>query len=171
MPISKLPFVDMGFDTIDHDLVRSLQEHRIDVQDNYENVSLGCKSIEFLKHFHVFAESYPFWCAPFYERHVSDFKVGHRILNLNSSRRNYVPFGLRGTVLGKTQDKVIVVFDEQYLGGTDLNGLCEEYRGALVDPNYLCNITMKFENLLRKNRDNDSSQKLIDKFTEKRPGG
>lgn len=28
LPISKLPFVDMGFDTIDQDLVQSLQEHR-----------------------------------------------------------------------------------------------------------------------------------------------
>lgn len=82
--------------------------------------------------------------------------------------RNYVPFGLRGTVVGKTQDKVIVTFDEQYLGGTDLNGFCENYRGALVNPNYLCNITMKFENLLRKGKDNEGSRKLVEKFTEKK---
>ena len=55
-----------------------------------------------------------------------------------------MPFGLRGTVVGKTNDKVIVMFDEQYLGGSDLNGFCEEYRGALVDPMYLCDVTIKF---------------------------
>lgn len=43
---------------------------------------------------------------------VNDFKVGHRVLNLNSVRREYIPFGLRGTVVGKTQDKVIVMFDD-----------------------------------------------------------
>lgn len=93
------------------------------------------------------------------------------MLNLNSSMRNYVPFGLRGTVVGKTQDKVIVLFDEQYLGGSDLNGFCESYRGAQINPNYLCNITMKFENLLRKGKDNEGGRKLLEKFTERRPGG
>jgi len=143
-PVSKLPFVDMGFDTIDQDLVSSLQAHRQEVQNEYDNVQLGCKNIEFLRHFHCFSESFPHWCAPFNDRQVSDFKVGHRVINICSVRRAYVPFGLRGTVVGKTNDKVIVMFDEQYLGGSDLNGFCEEYRGALVDPMYLCDVTIKF---------------------------
>lgn len=33
-------------------------------------------------------------------------------MNINSTKREYVPFGLRGTVVGKTNDKVIVLFDE-----------------------------------------------------------
>jgi Xrn1 SH3-like domain len=33
-------------------------------------------------------------------------------MNINSSKREYVPFGLRGTVVGNTNDKVIVIFDE-----------------------------------------------------------
>lgn len=130
---------------------------------------MGCKDIEFLRHFHCFSESFPYWCAPFNDRQVSDYKVGHRVLNLNSVRRAYVPFGLRGTVVGKTNDKVIVMFDEQYLGGSDLNGFCQDYRGALVDPNYLCNVTLKFQNILRKNGD-AANMKLLDKFTEKKAG-
>jgi hypothetical protein len=33
-------------------------------------------------------------------------------MNMNSSKREYIPFGLRGTVVGKTNDKVIVLFDD-----------------------------------------------------------
>jgi len=56
---------------------------------------------------------------------VSDFRAGNRVMNMNSRRREYIPFGLRGTVIGKTNDKVIVLFDEQYLAGGDLNQHCE----------------------------------------------
>jgi hypothetical protein len=33
-------------------------------------------------------------------------------MNINSTRREYIPFGFRGTVVGKTNDKIIVIFDE-----------------------------------------------------------
>jgi hypothetical protein len=49
-----------------------------------------------------------------------DFKVGDRVLNMNSQMRQYVPFGLRGTVIGRTDDKVMVLFDEQFIGGNNL---------------------------------------------------
>lgn len=33
-------------------------------------------------------------------------------MNMNSIMRQYIPFGLRGTVIGKTEQKVMVMFDE-----------------------------------------------------------
>lgn len=45
-------------------------------------------------------------------------------MNINSVKREYVAFGIRGTVVGKTNDKVIVLFDEQYLGGNNIYGHC-----------------------------------------------
>ena len=33
-------------------------------------------------------------------------------MNINSTRRDYIPFGLRGTVVGKTDKQVMVIFDE-----------------------------------------------------------
>jgi hypothetical protein len=33
-------------------------------------------------------------------------------MNMNSTMREYIPFGLRGTVIGKTEQKVMVMFDE-----------------------------------------------------------
>jgi len=41
---------------------------------------------------------------------------------MNSTMRNYIPFGLRGTVIGKTDEKVMVMFDEQFIGGQNLFG-------------------------------------------------
>jgi len=121
LPISSLPFVEMGFDTLDMDLVEGFANHREEVEANYTNVKLITRPTEFVRQFHVFAENFPFWSAPFHERTVFDFRAGHRVMNMNSTRREFIPFGLRGTVIGKTNDKVIILFDEQYLAGSDLN--------------------------------------------------
>lgn len=69
---------------------------------------------------------------------------------MNSSMRQYIPFGLRGTVIGKTEQKIMVMFDEQFIGGQSIYGQCEEYRGALVNPDHILNITKKFEQVLKK---------------------
>ena len=66
-------------------------------------------------------------------------------------------------MIGRTEDKVIVLFDDQFIGGTDIHYHCEAYRGAFVNPNYLLNLTKKFESVLRKN---DNPQKIISMFTE-----
>lgn len=31
---------------------------------------------------------------------------------MNSNLRQYIPFGLRGTIIGKTEEKIMVMFDE-----------------------------------------------------------
>ena len=70
----------------------------------------------------VFQEQYPYWSIPFSEKNTNDYQVGDRVMNVNSSLREYVPFGLRGTVVGKTNEKVIVLFDEQFLNGNNIYG-------------------------------------------------
>jgi hypothetical protein len=166
LPISKLPFVEMGFDTLDRDLLDGLDDHQERVSSEYQRCEIISRPMEHLRPYHVYAESFPYWCTPQQERQVSDYRAGHRVMNINSTRRQYIPFGLRGTVVGKTADRVIVMFDEQFLNGTDLNGNCGPYRGSLCDPNFLLNLTMKFEYLLRKQNATD----LVNKFTERAPG-
>lgn len=93
---------------------------------------------------------YPHWFSPYLNRQrIGDFRVGNRVMNLNSTLRQYIPFGLRGTVVGKTEDYVIVLFDEQFLHGTDVNGHCENYRGAKVVPLYLMNLSRSFAQLAK----------------------
>ena len=66
------------------------------------------------------------------------------MLSINSSKREFVPFGLRGTVVGHTNDRVIILFDEQYLGGNNIHGHCKDLKGGNIDPNFLINLTQKF---------------------------
>ena len=47
----------------------------------------------------LYAERFPFWCPLFSDSYADMFKVGQRVMNLNSKMRRYVPFGLRGTVV------------------------------------------------------------------------
>ena len=166
LPISAMPFVEMGFDTLDPDLIESLNRRREQIQKEYPNVELKVKATEYMASKVLYAERFPYWC-PLYSGNSADmFKAGQRVMNLNSCRRAYVPFGLRGTVVGKTEKKVIVLFDEQFLQGTDINGHCELYRGAVMDPSHLLNITKKFESQIRKHQNHD----LVQAFTE-RPAG
>jgi hypothetical protein len=60
------------------------------------------KPYEFVKSSQVFVEKFPFWSSPFAEVDISKYHVGDRVMNINSTQRNYVPFGLRGTIVGKT---------------------------------------------------------------------
>ena len=57
--------------------------------------------------------------------------LGERVVNVGNTR---VPFGLRGLVVSihpRTRC-VEVVFDEIFIGGTNLSGLCSEKRGFLM---------------------------------------
>ena len=42
------------------------------------------------------------------------------------------------------------MFDEQFIQGSNINGQTELYRGALIEPVNLMNITRKFETQLKK---------------------
>jgi len=128
-------------------------------------VNLQVRSTEFLPSKFLYMERFPYWSSLFPENTADKFKVGDRVINLCSVKRAYVPFGARGTCVGKTEQKIIVMYDEQFIQGSDINGQCELYRGALMDPTHLMNITRKFENLLKKN--NNNNQALIDVFTER----
>ena len=58
-------------------------------------------------------------------------ELGDRVVNLVASG---VPFGLRGTVIGihSASAYVEVLFDEEFGNGKSLQGLCSQFRGALV---------------------------------------
>ena len=151
LPISNLPYVEMGFDTLNEDLIQKISQKRTEIKENYQSIQLKCRDNEFLYPSMLYQEHFPFWSQPFQSKDVEDFRVGDRVMNINSSLREYVPFALRGTVVGKTNDKVIVLFDEQFLNGNNIYGHCEEYKGAFVHPNYLVNLTKKFQSILKKN--------------------
>lgn len=124
------------------------------------------KEHEWSKTSQVFVEKFPYWSSPFAEANIDKFNVGDRVMNINSTKRQYVPFGLRGTVIGKTQKQVLVCFDQQFLHGHDINGHCEMYRGAILDPNHLLNVTRKFRKHLK-----EKNFEIVQKFTENNPDG
>ena len=141
LPLSILPFVDMGFESLDPGTTQKINQQRQTIEQAFQQVNLPVKDQETVPLWLTYTESFPFWSSPFPDNTIDKFKVGDRVQNLNSSRRDYIPFGARGTVIGKTQQRVIVMFDEQILSGTDMQGLCPLYTGALVYPFHLSNLT------------------------------
>jgi len=85
---------------------------------------LKCKPSENLQPHFLYQEHFPYWSAPFSDKTCEDFRVGDRVLAINSTKREYLPFGIRGTVVGKTNERVVVLFDEQFIGGNNIQGHC-----------------------------------------------
>jgi len=82
------------------------------------------------------------WVPPLYFKKPFWHHVGDRIVNLKINGRNFAPFGACGTVIGilgnKPENgvwevKIEVMFDQPFLGGTNLGGRCTWGRGAVVD--------------------------------------
>jgi hypothetical protein len=166
LPISQLPYVEMGFDSLDSRVIDMLNDQRYKIQTDYNHVQLKVKQMESFKPYMIFAERFPYWSSPFSSRQSRDFKVGDRVINMNSTMRAYVPFGARGLVIGRTEDKVMVMFDNQFVGGNELYGQCQNYRGYMIEPNHLINVTKKFESALKKQGHQDKTE-ILNMFTEK----
>ncbi len=75
-------------------------------------------------------------------RHMGRPELGDRVVNLVGLG---VPFGLRGTVvaLHKHSACVEVLFDEEFIGGTSLQGTCSPYRGKLLPWSAVLKVTLE----------------------------
>lgn len=86
-------------------------------------------------------------------------KLGDRIANLCADG---IPFGARGTVVGiheaKTTGSVEVVMDDEFIGGSSLQGTCSNFRGKLCLWAHLLKVTPA------------DSEKFVDKFVPKGSG-
>ena len=70
-------------------------------------------------------------------------ELGDRVANLCA---NGIPFGARGTIISVHDPKtrcVEVVMDEEFIGGSTLQGACGNFRGKLCVWNHLMKITAK----------------------------
>ncbi len=56
LPLSKLPYVQMGFNALAHDLIQQLDKNQNIVKENYQTIKLKCRSHEFLMDYEVFQE-------------------------------------------------------------------------------------------------------------------
>lgn len=142
--ISNLPYVEIGFDALHEELIEKLEKQKSLIAQDYQSIKLNCKQYEFLQPSMLYQENFPYWCQPFSFKHCDDYRVGDRVMNINSSQREFVPFGIRGTVVGHTNDKVIILFDDQHLNGNNIYGHSEDFKGGYINPNYLVNLTHKF---------------------------
>lgn len=86
-------------------------------------------------------------------------ELGDRVVNINADG---IPFGARGTVVGiheaASTGSVEVVMDEEFVGGTSLQGACSNFRGKLCVWAYLLKIAP------------DNNKAIVDKMVPKGQG-
>lgn len=152
---SQLEFVDMGFDSLDPSIISKLAEHQQHMARNYQPVQLQeskkTKNLDLIHFSQVYQECFPYWSPPhsFEVCEVADFKIGSRVMNINSQLPGFVPFGLRGTVVGKTAQQLIVLFDEQFLTAEREALRHQKYKGVKVFPGNVINLTKAFTKLAK----------------------
>lgn len=159
--MSRLEYVDMGFDSLTKATVQSIANQTQHMTEKYQPINLPPKNKkgDLVPINQVYQEQYPFWSPPYQvgRTKLTSYTLGNRVLNINSTNKEYIPFGLRGTVVGHTEQKVIVQFDEQFLHGTTMYGHCRPYQGALVKPSDLFNLSQQFAKLATESFDHVSA--------------
>jgi len=74
----------------------------------------------------VYKETEPYSMLYFKE---ADFKLGDRVVNLNSQKTSFVPFGAEGTVTAYAYNMVEVLWDDDVISGKS----CEMQRQDLLN--------------------------------------
>ena len=100
--------------------------------------------IESVPNDQLFVEIYPFFIAHTVQN-VWDFNYGDRIVNINTSKWNFVNFGEFGTVIGFTNTELVILFDNENISLTNLYDRCKPYRGAKLTPDSVINMTRHFK--------------------------
>lgn len=69
--------------------------------------------------------------GPTFKDHPTYPYIGDRVI-VTSNSHKHVPFGVTGTVIGTYKMHIEILFDEPFIGGTDLNGRCPPFRGGVM---------------------------------------
>lgn len=86
-PISSLPFVEMGFDTLSPEIIESINEQRQNIEQNFESVNLQVKNVESIHSKVLFAQRFPFWTPLYPDSSPERFSIGDRVMNINGTMR------------------------------------------------------------------------------------
>jgi hypothetical protein len=89
---------------------------------------------------YIYQETLP-WLPPFMAYEPTYFSLGDRVVNIRSNDLIFVPFGMKGTVTAVSNDFIEVLFDEDFIGGNNLDGRIKSNRGAKVKAINLINLT------------------------------
>lgn len=89
---------------------------------------------------YIYQETYP-WVPPFMSYQPPPFQLGDRVVNIRSTDFTFIPFGEKGTVTAISNDYIEVMFDNEFPGGSTLNGRFRSRKGAYVKPLNLINLT------------------------------
>eukprot|EP01017_Pseudomicrothorax_dubius_P006840 TRINITY_DN1202_c0_g3_i6.p1 TRINITY_DN1202_c0_g3~~TRINITY_DN1202_c0_g3_i6.p1 ORF type:complete len:174 (-),score=22.41 TRINITY_DN1202_c0_g3_i6:256-777(-) len=78
----------------------------------------------------------------YYACHPPDCSLLDRVVVINTlTPPYYAPFGAIGTIIGIVGSRFEVLFDDPFIGGTNLNGRTPWFRGAIMDFSDLFNLT------------------------------
>ena len=99
-----------------------------------------------------------------FKSHPEYPNIGDRIV-FTSNHHKHIRFGMTGTVVGTYKLKIEVLFDTEFIGGTNLYGRCPPFRGGIVDFFEIFDLTLwpRYVNR-RKTLESGKNQRNIDEW-------
>jgi 5'-3' exoribonuclease 1 len=89
---------------------------------------------------YLYQETFP-WVPPFMAEEPQEFQLGDRVINIRSNDVKFVPFGEKGTITAITDEFFEVMFDNEFVGGSTMEGRFTTRKGAYVKPENILNLT------------------------------
>ena len=75
-----------------------------------------------------------------FKSHPAYPSIGDRVVII-SNQNKHVKFGSLGTVTGTYKLQIEILFDEPFIGGTNLSGRCSQFKGGILDFYEIFNIS------------------------------
>jgi 5'-3' exoribonuclease 1 len=141
LDVMKLPRANLTTDALPSEAVQAIQK-AADVRTDafaktkleFENIEVPLTSLCFAPNLTTLRD------VQFnYNKTMGGPELGDRVVNIHATS---VPFGIRGTVIARHfhSSAVEVVFDEVFVGGNALQGMCDKFRGKLLPWSHLLKI-------------------------------
>ena len=139
-PLSDLPYVPAGTQIISKEGAKEVTQL---LEDAYKKPPGSPNSLEIdLSPAGVHVEHAPFWIGVQGER--EGYAVGDRVVAVKTVGRGYVPFGSKGVIIGRSECRLLVLFDKPVLTGSSYNAHTLPNRAKLMDIDSLFNLSLYY---------------------------
>ena len=139
-PLHKISFASSQSDYLPTESVNKIREVSAKKTEDLESKKKLFSTKLYVNPNYIFTENNP-WTPMFLVEAPETFELGDRVININSTDRKYVPFGIKGTVTAIAENYVEVIFDQCFFGATTLNGRVDGKNGITMNPIGLINLT------------------------------
>eukprot|EP01080_Neovahlkampfia_damariscottae_P002441 gene2441-3152_t len=147
--------IDCQTDLLPLDIINQIENNILKKEEKEEEKEKEYE-IDILDPFLCYKPPDPF---PFSYNYLNDFNLGDIVINISGT--GSIPFGMIGIIVSLLNDHVEIIFNEEFIGGTKLNGKLKSNLGQLSHVKSLLNLSNPKYRYPKKSTNSSTKQKSI----------